>query len=169
MSWLREWIWQLAGIIILSSVCEMIIPGGSMQKYIRLVMGMLLTVSVMRPIVNIPEFSVEEIGKNSMQVNAVKLKEESDKHEFLNVMKLYKEKLCVKLEALLMNSGKVNADVKVEVSEKNDSFGEITRVTVLMRSENGNDKTFEKVRKIIGEEAGIETDRIRVVLLKEKG
>ncbi len=168
MYWLKEWIWQIAGIIILSSVCDMIVPGGEMKKYVKLVMGLILVVAVIRPLVGVPAISAIEIEKTETRRKATELKTRLDEKEMFNVIKVYKEKLCRKIEEQLDVVFDTTAEVKVELEiENEDNFGDITGVTVLMHTGNNTDGMAEDVRKTVSESVGIEPDRVRVVMLSK--
>lgn len=165
MYWLREWIWQIAGIIILSAVCDMIVPGGEMKKYVRLVMGLIMVVAVIRPLVNVPAISLTEFENSQAGRNAAELKNVLDEREMFNVIKIYKQKLCRKIENELEVSLDVKADVKVELEVDNDEeFGNVTGVTVLMHDESG-EKNTSGVQRKVADSIGIGTDKVKIVVL----
>lgn len=168
MEWLRNWIWQIAGIIILSAVCDMIMPSGEIKKYVKLVMGLILVVAVVRPLINTPSISVEEIERNETKRNAIELKNRLDERELFNVIRLYKQKLCEKIENELKLPPNVTADVKVEVEEeKEELFGSIKEITVLVYLEQEQIGLIEAVRETVEDKTEVSSDCIRVVALSK--
>ncbi len=169
MEWLREWIWQIAGIIILSAVCDMIMPSGEMKKYVRLVMGLVLVVAVIRPVINIPEITLAEMERSETQRNAAELKNRLTEKEQFNVIKIYKEKVCQNIENTLRLPSNVTADVKVEVEAENEKeFGNITGITVLVYSDEKIEDINNAVKNTITEEFGVRPENIRVVMLSKQ-
>ena len=166
MEWLREWIWQIAGIIILSAVCDIIMPSGEMKKYVRLVMGLVLVVAVIRPVINLPAITLAEIERSETQRNAAELKTRLTEREQFNVIKIYKEKVCQNIENKLSLPPNVSVDVKVEVEEEdNKEFGNITGVTVLVYSDGKIEDVNNAVKNTITEEFGVRPENIRIVML----
>lgn len=169
MEWLREWIWQIAGIIILSAVCDMIIPSGEMKKYVRLVMGLVLVVAVIRPVINLPAITLAEMERAETQRNATELKNRLTEREQFNVIKIYKEKVCQNIENKLSLPKNVSVDVKVEVEEEDDKeFGNITGVTVLVYSDGKIEDVNNSMKNTITEEFGVRPENIRIVMLSEQ-
>lgn len=169
MEWLREWIWQIVGIIILSAVCDMIVPGGEMKKYVKLVMGLVLVVAVIRPIINLPTITLAEMERAETQRNATELKNRLTEREQFNVIKIYKEKVCQNIENKLSLPKNVSVDVKVEVEEEDDKeFGNITSVTVLVYSDGKIEDVNNSMKNTITEEFGVRPENIRIVMLSEQ-
>ena len=50
MESLREWIMQIAGVVVLGAVCDIIIIDGGMKKYVKPVLGFVLIFTVMSPL-----------------------------------------------------------------------------------------------------------------------
>lgn len=42
MEWIRNWAMQVAGITVLAAICDVIMPRGNMQKYVRMVRDLCL-------------------------------------------------------------------------------------------------------------------------------
>lgn len=50
MAALKEWVRTLAMLIILATCLELLVPMGSMKKYVRLAMGLLMMLSMLNPL-----------------------------------------------------------------------------------------------------------------------
>ena len=57
-----QWVVSVAGIVILSVLCDVILPDGQTRKYIKTVIGIVVTVVMLQPIINLASniFNVEE-------------------------------------------------------------------------------------------------------------
>ena len=51
MEWLREWVMQLAGIILIGAVCDTLMADGDIKKYVKMVVGLVLVFAIVKPIV----------------------------------------------------------------------------------------------------------------------
>lgn len=48
--WLKQWIANVVALIFLATLLEMLMPRGSMQRFARVVMGMLVILAVLQPV-----------------------------------------------------------------------------------------------------------------------
>ncbi len=166
MEWIKEWIWQIVGIIILSAICDMIMPRGEMKKYVRLVFGLVLVVAVIRPVISVTDLSVAEFKGSEIQRGAAELKSQLDEREQFNVVRLYKEKLCENIKNELALSNEIQTEIKVEIEDKNEKdFGTIKNVTVILHT-NMPIQT-DGIKKTIDREFGVKAENIRILVLSE--
>jgi stage III sporulation protein AF len=61
MSYLTEWITSIILFILLATVVEMLLPNSSMQKYTKLVIGLLLIVVILTPILKLLSTDLDEL------------------------------------------------------------------------------------------------------------
>ncbi len=162
MNLIREWIVQIAGIIILGSLCDMIMPGGEMKKYVKLVVGLLLAFTVVKPIVN---FSGEEFRVDipqSTHMKAIEMQKSFDEIQQKEVLRLYKRNLAEKISMEIENVVGCGSEVEVEVCEKtNVNFGNIEFVSVVL-DVDVETKNYNTVKQIIGEKFGVDEEKIEV-------
>ena len=50
MEWLAAWLKQLIAVVLLASLADLLLPGRSMQRYVRLVAGLFVLLAVLTPI-----------------------------------------------------------------------------------------------------------------------
>ena len=170
MEWIRAWVWHIVGIIMLSSVCEMLVPGGEMKKYVNLVIGLILVINVIRPLVNVPTPTLSEIEFSAQKQNMTEFRNNLDAKEQFNVMKIYKAKLCEKLKKELKLSLDIDAEIAVDAEENDEKrIGEIKGVTVMVYSENEqNDRTSQIKREVV-KTVKIPEQNVKVHILKKRG
>ena len=46
---LRSWAMMISGVVVFGSMCEVILPDGEFQKYIRLAIGIMLIFALVSP------------------------------------------------------------------------------------------------------------------------
>jgi len=53
MEWISNWLQNIILIILLATFVDLLLPNSSMQKYAKMVLGLLVMVSIMSPVLNI--------------------------------------------------------------------------------------------------------------------
>ena len=163
MEWIRDWIMQIAGVIVLSAICEVIMPNGEMKKYVRPVIGLVLVFAVIKPVLGFSAERPDFPRAEETQRQAAELQKSFDEAERSEVIALYREKLCRNIENELKSGGvKSNVSVSAEIDGKDgDSFGSIISVTV-----EGDGETAEEaalIKQIIKREFGVNAENVRIV------
>lgn len=67
MEWLGGWLKQIIFIILLATFIDLILPNRSMQRYVKLVISLLILMTIMTPIVSIFQNSFTERLANSYE------------------------------------------------------------------------------------------------------
>jgi stage III sporulation protein AF len=50
LEWLTGWVRELVALVLLAGCLELLVPMGSFKKYVRMVMGLLVVVSILNPV-----------------------------------------------------------------------------------------------------------------------
>ncbi len=167
IDFLREWALSLSGVAIFGSVCQVILPEGSFQKYIRLTVGMLLVLTLMTPMKEL--FHIFPDGDMAaMHSRAYEEKEKLETREKDAVLKIYQENLNQKiLASVKQRLGEKKLLLKCWIEADNpEEFGTVKEVQVFLYPEEGCDA--EEIAKIIKEDYGIPKERVKTSYLKER-
>ncbi len=146
---IRNWIVNLVVVILLSVLVDIILPNGSMRKYAKFVLGILIIFVVISPIIAAFQkgFSLEEeIFRNTHSLDMDDLKFQAqmieDKYQD-TILNLYKKKLQQQIMYQVRKETKT-AEIEVVVSidedEKSETYGAIKKV--ILRTE-GKGKTVD--------------------------
>lgn len=161
MDFLKEWITNIILFILLATVIDMLLPNSSMQKYTKMVTGLLLITIILTPIfkliskdfetaiASIPSFQTP--GEKNME-NLIDLK----KKEIQAVEQAYiLEEMAVQLkkdvkEELMDQYGLEIASIDIAINEESDqAFPEnLQKVMVLLKQPEANEKTVEAIKPI---------------------
>ncbi len=142
---------SIAGLVVLSAVCDTVMPDGEMKKYIKPVLGFILIITIIRPIsgevfdninFELPQ-DYEEISIQAQQV------------ELAGVKNIYEEKLEEKSEEYLKNSFNLDASVEICAEDGKENFGEITEIKI--DAGGISPEIIEKFAK----EFGVDPERVR--------
>lgn len=161
MDWFREWILQIAGIIVIGALCDMILPQNEIRKYVKMVVGLVMVFAVIRPAAGVSFDELTPHIPRDVRNQAVELKEQLDNVEREEIVGLYCKKIEERIRTELPQELQ-NAEIDVSVEEeKNEYFGSINSVSVKIKgAENGIDT--EKLKVIIAEKFGVEKRNVTV-------
>lgn len=161
MEWLRDWIMQVAGIIVLGAVCDMIMTDGTMKKYVKIVLGLVLVFAVIKPIANISPASIEIASPDSGQTKAAEMKNRLDEKEQELVFRLYREKLQQNIENHVYTQWNCEANAHVTVEEDDEKrFGNINSVHLKIRGAEAMDT--EVIRKNLSEKFDVKLKYVEI-------
>lgn len=167
---LKEWIVQLAGTSVLMGMLEILLPSGSMKKYLRLFMSLAVMLVVVQPLVN---FSISQekwdkimsdstvLATNDYDVNSV------DKILKSQVNSMFKEKLQREIKSKIeKNFGDVDVLVDIFLIDKSSSLGTISRVAITISKKNEVDdleKLKSRIIQLLNIEFGIDENLVNFI------
>ncbi len=72
IEWISEWVKNIVFVILLASFVDLLLPNSNMQKYARIVLGMLIILIIIAPILGIFEksFSINDLSKELDKLNS---------------------------------------------------------------------------------------------------
>jgi stage III sporulation protein AF len=161
MDFLKEWVTNIILFILLATVIDMLLPNSSMQKYTKMVTGLLLIAIILTPILkliskdfettmnSIPSYQApgEKNMKNSIDLKKKEI--QASQHAYILEEMAVQLKKDVKEE--LMNQYGLEIDkIDLAVNEESDkAFPEnLQKVTVLLKQPENSDKTVEAIKQI---------------------
>lgn len=161
MELLRNWIMQVAGIIVLGAACDMIMPEGEIKKYVKMVVGFVLVFTVIKPAVNIvPEAFAVAIPQET-RAQAVELKNNFDEKQQKTIFRIYKGKLKESIENEVYSEFGLKATAEVEVEEVDEiNFGNI--IELKLRIDKDAELSDEKLNKMLMENFEIKEKDIEI-------
>ena len=161
MEWLRDWIMQIAGIVVLGAVCDMIITEGELKKYVKMVMGLVLIFAIIQPVTNASPTFVEFNLPQTTRMQAAELKNRLGEKEKESLLKIYRQKLAKSVENEIYTKWKAGAKVDVTVEEDDQNrFGNIKTLTIEFV---GNcDVSENEIKEYIGERFDVSIGKIKV-------
>ncbi|WML30748.1 stage III sporulation protein AF [Neobacillus sp. OS1-32] len=162
MEFITEWVTNIILFILLATVIDMLLPNSSMQKYTKMVMGLLLIAIILTPILKIISkdfeaaltsinFQQPSEDKNMKNLIDLKKKEiQASQHAYILEELAGRLKKDVK-EELMKQYGLEIADIDVEVNTKSDqaTLKNLQKVMVLLSRPDTGVKTVEAVKPIV--------------------
>ncbi|QWC21629.1 stage III sporulation protein AF [Bacillus haikouensis] len=158
MSFLTEWITNIIVFVLLATVIDMLLPSSSMQKYVKIVTGLLLITIILTPLLKlltsdvdtvIDSFRISGASQNNSVENLIEMK----KKEIQASQRAYiLEQMAVQMKQeaekeLMEKSGKVINKVNIAASDLENIPDSITEVMVYL-SEKKEEQAIEAVRHV---------------------
>ncbi len=162
---IKEWVITLSGIIIFGSLCEMILPAGNFQKYIRLVIGIILVLALMSPVYSFLKTDMPREFFESKAVTAAADKDiDTEKYQKSKIISIYKKKLAEMIfNSVSKEVDDFSAEIKLEIEEGDEEkFGTINRLVLITETEYDSEKK-KHIKEIITNEYDISENKIIVL------
>ncbi|MGX1983037.1 stage III sporulation protein AF [Thermolongibacillus altinsuensis] len=148
MGFLTEWISHIITFILLAVVIELILPNGSFQKYVKMVVGLLLIVVIFSPIFRlftgdvekmIASFQKTEMVQNESIENEIEKKKteiQASQHAYILEQMAVQMKTVV-AEELMRTYGLTIADLSFVIAKKNEIQipQDIEKINVVLTNE----------------------------------
>ena len=161
MEWLREWVMQLAGIILIGAVCDTLMADGDIKKYVKMVVGLVLVFAIVKPIVGFfPDKTLFEIPEKN-QTKAVELKNRLDIKEQEIIFDLYRSKLEKSVENYIFTRWSISAKAKVTVEKDDEAeFGNIKSIILEFNEPPGVSQ--EEIKKYVSENFNVKPKNVKL-------
>ncbi|KAA0561016.1 stage III sporulation protein AF [Rossellomorea aquimaris] len=158
MSFLTDWITNIIIFVLLATVIDMLLPSSNMQKYAKIVTGLLLITIILTPLFKLmsTDFGtvMESIDINgNSQNNSVENLIEMKKKEIQASQRAYiLEQMAVQMKQqvekeMMDEHGKVIEKVVVKADDLENVPDSITEVTVVVKDKQEN-TTIETVQNV---------------------
>lgn len=160
MNFLKGWAQLISGAIIFTALCEILLPQGSTKKYIRLILGMILTLAIIKPMESFSSANFSYDLFDFEKSLAYKTADEKEKSESELIIKLYKENLEDNIKKRLKKD--VNADffLDISVSEDSKNFGEIKNALIKVYQQDGFRDFRKEIYSIMKNDFGVDEEKI---------
>ncbi|ASS91866.1 stage III sporulation protein AF [Aeribacillus pallidus] len=161
MSFITEWVTNIILFIFIAIILDMLLPRSAMQKYVKVVVSLLLVSVILTPILNIfsydfPNLLSEELLNSEAKEDSIKKSIEFKKNEIQANNRAYiLEQMAVQMKNLAEEELVENYGLKVqkihlsvdETKEKIESENDLKQVTVFVE-EKDLPHTVETVKPV---------------------
>lgn len=198
MQFLKSWVQQIVIALVLTSLLEMLLPGGRFKKYVRVVMGFFLILILLHPLLLLMDiedltiFSIQDVRYETGQSTVGEIQETRDqliREEFARLMQSWINNLLTafpevektRTELKLTGTNIIeHLTVRVwlnggEVDQREGTIRPVEPVRVRINQEQPgemvryqNKQLTEKLRMRLCNFLGLKPERITVLLFKEK-
>jgi stage III sporulation protein AF len=161
MDFLKEWVTNIILFILLATVIDMLLPNSSMQKYTKMVTGLLLIAIILTPIfkliskdfettlASIPSFQTPEEKNMKNSIEMKKKEIQASQHAYILETMAVQLKKDVK-EELMKQYGLEIAKIDLATNDNSDlAISEnLQKVTVLLKHPDKEVQTVEAIKQV---------------------
>lgn len=157
MSYFVQWVKNIAVFYIIASLVMHLIPGKNYQKYIKLFLGIITIILLLKPLGEI--LKLEDNYRNYLNNNLNFQMQESLKSELQIVDELQKEAVIGDYKEKIRENIKnyvesieikyIDADVEIELNEQKSNFGGITGISVYVDDNGITDSSVNPSEELI--------------------
>ncbi|HEY9061316.1 MAG TPA: stage III sporulation protein AF [Pseudobacteroides sp.] len=171
IEFLRGWTINIVTLVIFIVLLEILVPSGKMKKYINLISGFLIMITLITPFLKFIQKEQDLKGlefSETVNINKIDIDQKSkllSKNQSKQIIEVYRQKIITQLESYIKQNEEiesVKADVTVDEDSSSEKYGEIKRVYMSLnlkksREESNTEiKMIPKVEKIqVGPGSGI--------------
>ncbi|SHG67733.1 MULTISPECIES: stage III sporulation protein AF [Virgibacillus] len=139
-----DWVTQIILFILLATIIDLVIPANSMKKYMKLVVGLILILILLKPIFYIFQIDVQRAVESSLSG----VFEEMNQNKSLdNAIKTQKNEIEATQDAYILEQMAVQLK-EIAKDPLHEAFQ--TEITdIQFQFANGKDKSYENLDKVI--------------------
>jgi len=146
---MNNWIQGIIIAVIINTIVELIIPNGKNKKYIRTVMGIYITFTILSPIISSVknnDFNLKDIIEK-YQVKNYSIETSIDTNEYIENTYILKIKQDIEDKLLKKGYEVTNSNITIENEDEN-TYGEIIKISLNLNKIESDNKVeiVEKVK-----------------------
>ncbi|MDD2481265.1 MAG: stage III sporulation protein AF [Lutispora sp.] len=163
IEFLKPWVINIVIIILFVIITDIVLPDGSMKRYVRVIIGIFVLLAIIQPFIHIKDIKYD-FEKSYIETsiildnkNLLDDKEVLGKYQKIKALEIYEKNLTDKITAAISYKESISKNsivVKLDINKdhQDSKFGTLNSVQVLIPKEEqtGN---IEKIKKVeIGKE-----------------
>lgn len=169
-----SWIKDLVLLFVIISLVELIMPKGTMRRYINFVVGLLIIFTVINPFINLSnlDFQLERELFRNIDNQIEDSEEDMISNQDAQIESIYKEKIAKEVIAYLeKNTDYKVASLDLEIDKAQENFGAISSLAIWIENERikGDEESIDiQVKPVLLDSTSIRhDDRDEYIELKE--
>ncbi|HEY8361429.1 MAG TPA: stage III sporulation protein AF [Tissierellaceae bacterium] len=197
VSFINSWLKDLVILFVLISIAELVMPKGSLKRYIRLVIGFLVIFTIINPFVKLLklDLNIDKVVFNYMKPDTFNMEfEDFYTKQEEQIEKIYTEKIMNDIGNLINEETEYELiDSNISIMKNNENYGEVENLVIYIReksldNKNGKikiekiepveinknlddkfieDNTNENIKELISDKYGIEKEKINIKIYKK--
>lgn len=158
MSFIQEWILNIITLALFIALLEILLPSGKMKKYVNLITGVILIIAIINPFLRWIRTGVDlqdHLAQSSSTMSRLEIekgRKNMEEAQLKQIVEVYRKKIIGQLEksaAGVKGVSEVSADVIINEDPHSETFGEIKRAYLEIRTDNGTgSKTIKPVAQV---------------------
>ncbi|MCA1030692.1 stage III sporulation protein AF [Bacillus timonensis] len=139
MNFITEWITNIILFILLATIIDMLLPNSNMQKYVKMVTGLLLIVIILTPLFNFLSSDFEQAFAT------INLSPKNEEKKMENLIEMKKKEIQASNRAYILEEMAVQMKTQVEEELMNKYGLILTNVILSLNDEDSEDMSIENM------------------------
>ncbi|HBK86635.1 MAG TPA: stage III sporulation protein AF [Firmicutes bacterium] len=154
---LREFVRNVLIIVVLASFLQIILPSGSMRRYAKLALALVMVLTILGPLLKLTKTSWDlndVLGQAEAQTAWSELKASSEllkRQNDLSLLRTYRNLLGSQLQDLVKRNEEVELvayQIELVENQQAEDYGSITSINVKCRESQGETRSVDKVEPV---------------------
>ena len=177
MEFIINWAKNIVYLMILVRIITSIVPNSSMEKYIKVIAGVIIIIVLINPFLSIDDKEnelVNYINSYSLKLNKDEFINNTNSYDNVNeelALKLYKSDIESKIRTLVEQENLYLQDIelKIEEDKSNENYGKILEMNLDISSEENteNDNTIKIDTVNLGTDQNINKSSQNIIIEKK--
>ncbi|MFS0554084.1 stage III sporulation protein AF [Brevibacillus sp. 179-C9.3 HS] len=145
MTWLTLWLKKIILLVLLAAFLDLILPNTTLQRYVKMVMGLILLLTIISPV-----FSLFSLSQEELAFRLDRYQQELNKPASAEWKRITDKLLGQQNEQMTTYvQSQVASSVKASVKEQ---YGvNVQDVTILVNHQNPEQPTIERIELVVGD------------------
>ncbi len=190
-NFIYSWLKDITILFIIISLIDLIMPKGSMKRYINFVIGLLIIFTVINPFINLSKikFNLDKEVFNNLYKTSPEYMEKLIKSQDSKIEELYTEKISEEIGQVLKRYTDHNIlDITIDIEKNDGVYGTINNIDIVLveneienqekninikikpvslnKSKENSDSLdgFDELKRRLAEELSIDEKLINIIL-----
>ncbi|GED51826.1 MULTISPECIES: stage III sporulation protein AF [Brevibacillus] len=146
MTWLTLWLKKIILLVLLAAFLDLILPNTSMQRYVKMVMGLIILMTIISPV-----FALFQLSQDDLALKLDRYQEQMNRPSDTE-WKRIAERLAGKQEKQIDAYVQSQVEASIRTKLKEDHGVEVTAVKVLLDNKNADQAKLQRIEVAIAPE-----------------
>lgn len=145
MTWLTLWLKKIILLVLLAAFLDLILPNTSLQRYVKMVMGLILLLTIISPV-----FALFSMSQDEVALRLDRYQEELDKPSDEEWKRITGKLLGHQHEQV---NAYVQAQIAASVREsvKHEYGMDVQHIEIVMNQDNPEQSVLQRIELVVGE------------------
>ena len=149
IDFINSWVIGIIIAIVISTIIEMILPDGTIKKYVRTVIGAYIVFVIVSPIIT--KLTGKEIFLSSFKLPEVQANSQTAIDTNAYIESTYINTIKQDIIDNMKEKGYKIHDINIEIETAEENYGSINKINLKISKENAQNSTIEPVEINISE------------------
>lgn len=145
MTWLTLWLKKIILLVLLAAFLDLILPNTTLQRYVKMVMGLILLLTIISPV-----FSLFSLSQDDLALRLDRYQQELDKQPDAD-WKRVTDKLLGEQNEQVTDYVRTQVESAVKAKVKEEYGLEVQRVQIQVNNQNPQQPAIAKIELQVGE------------------